>query len=215
MKAPVAKEMSNQAFTSESKKGTAPSAKARRSASRVPKPSAQPHLSETDLYAPVRDLLLAQGYTVRAEVNGCDLVAVRDEHMVIVELKTAFNTALLIQAADRQRIADEVYIAIPRPDKSLRSARWEGILHLLRRLELGLIFVRLPQTRNRSVAQAEIALLPEPYIGKRQTRVRKKILRETVHRSADYNVGGSTRTPLITAYRERAVHIACCLAHFG
>ncbi|MCY0875559.1 MAG: DUF2161 domain-containing phosphodiesterase, partial [Firmicutes bacterium] len=47
------------------------------------------------------------------------------------------------------------------------------------------------------------------------TRVRKKILRETVHRSADYNVGGSTRTPLITAYRERAVHIACCLAHFG
>lgn len=176
---------------------------------------AKPRISETDLYAPVRDLFTAQGYIVRGEVDGCDLVAVREERLVIVELKTVFNTALLIQATDRQRIADDVYIAIARPDKNLRSARWEGILHLLRRLELGLIFVRTPHTRTPGTPHADIVLAPTPYAPRRRARARQLILREASRRSADYNVGGSTRTALVTAYRERAVHIACCLAQRG
>ena len=43
---------------------------------------------ETSLYAPVKTLLESQGYEVKAEVRGCDVVAVRgDEAPVIVELK--------------------------------------------------------------------------------------------------------------------------------
>jgi hypothetical protein len=45
-------------------------------------------LNETDLYVPVKKLLEEQGYTVRAEVDRCDLLAVRGgEPPAIVELK--------------------------------------------------------------------------------------------------------------------------------
>jgi hypothetical protein len=45
-------------------------------------------MPETDLYIPVKRHLEAQGYTVKSEIKGCDVVAVRgDELPVIVELK--------------------------------------------------------------------------------------------------------------------------------
>jgi hypothetical protein len=45
-------------------------------------------LNETDLYAPVKKLLEEQGYTVRAEIDRCDLVAVQGgQPPVIYELK--------------------------------------------------------------------------------------------------------------------------------
>ncbi|MGD0113094.1 MAG: hypothetical protein ABSD48_14630, partial [Armatimonadota bacterium] len=87
-------------------------------------------LSETDLYRPVRDYLLAQGYIVRAEVNHCDITAVKGDELVVIELKKAFGTALLIQAAQRQRITDSVYVALP---KQRPSRTWRGAQHLLRR----------------------------------------------------------------------------------
>jgi hypothetical protein len=43
----------------------------------MPPRSTVPNFRESDLYAPVRDFLAAQGYTVRAEVKHCDVVAVR------------------------------------------------------------------------------------------------------------------------------------------
>ncbi len=172
-------------------------------------------LSETDLYAPVRELFARQGFNVRGEVTGCDLAAVRGSELVVVELKTTFNTSLLIQATDRQRAADSVYVALPRPEGSLQSARWKGILHLLKRLELGLIFVRVAKTRAPSPGYAEVILEPGSSATRRHSRKRNSILRETASRSADYNIGGSVRTPLVTAYREQALHIACCLALRG
>ena len=58
--------------------------------------------SEVDLYEPVKAFLTAQGYVVRGEVRGCDLVARRgDEKPVIVELKLRFNLALVLQGIER------------------------------------------------------------------------------------------------------------------
>jgi hypothetical protein len=57
-------------------------------------------LNETDLYAPVKKLLEEQGYTVRDEVDRCDLVALRSaEPRVIVELKRRFALSLVYQAS--------------------------------------------------------------------------------------------------------------------
>ena len=47
---------------------------------------------ETELYAPVKAFLEAQGYEVKAEIKGCDVVAIRGEEApLIVELKPAFR----------------------------------------------------------------------------------------------------------------------------
>ena len=81
---------------------------------------------ETDLYAPVRDWLVAQGYTVRAEVKDCDITATKDGDLIVVELKRSFNVDLLIQATKRQRLTDSVYVAIPRPTRMGPRSRWPG-----------------------------------------------------------------------------------------
>jgi hypothetical protein len=50
---------------------------------------------------------------------------------------------------------------------------------------------------------------------RRSPKVRRALLREIAGRSANYNVGGSTGRKLVTAYREQAIFIACCLDRFG
>lgn len=166
---------------------------------------------ETDLYAPVRDMLAAQGFVVRGEVNGCDLTAQRGDELVVVELKRSFGTSLLVQAADRQRLTDSVYVALPRPAEGIRTKRWRGILHLLRRLELGLILVALDSPG----ARVEIVFHPVPFDRRKQSGRRRAVLAEMDGRSGDHNPGGSARRKLMTAYRENALRIACCLERTG
>lgn len=164
---------------------------------------------ETELAAPVVAWLEAQGWTVRSEVERCDLVARRGDELVAVELKRRFETSLLVQAAYRQRAVDSVYVAIPRPP-DLRSAGFQGVLHLLRRLELGLLVVSLGRTPRVQVAQH-----PAPFTRRRSGAKRRAILEEMSGRSGDWNVGGSTRRPLVTAYRESAIFVACALERTG
>ena len=40
-------------------------------------------------------------------------------------------------------------------------------------------------------------------------------MKEIDGRSGDFNVGGSTRKKIITAYKENSIHIACCFEKFG
>lgn len=78
-------------------------------------------MRETELYAPVKAFLEAQGYEVKAEVKDCDVVAVRDDaEPVIVELKLQLSLTLLLQGVDRQAISDHVYVCVP----SGKGARW-------------------------------------------------------------------------------------------
>ena len=165
-------------------------------------------LSETELSGPVRGFLTAQGFTVRSEVKHCDLTAVRGSELVVVELKRRFDTSLLLQAARRQQLTDSVYVALPRP---VWNRNWRTIRLLLRRLELGLLLVSLNGRRP----AVEVAFHPLPYARRKRKRAVRAVLREIEHRSGDYNEGGSRGRKLATAYRENAIHIACCLEQFG
>ncbi len=162
---------------------------------------------ESDLFVPIRNYLENEGYRVNAEVRNCDITATRDNELVIIELKTHFNATLLIQAAERQRVADAVYIGLPRPDDVRRLRNWRGMCHLLRRLELGLILVHFLKSGSR----AEVAFHPGPYSSRRQHKKRRAILSEVRDRRGEYNTGGSTGKPLVTAYREEAIQIAYLL----
>jgi hypothetical protein len=68
---------------------------------------------ETALYEPVKALLEAQGYLVKGEIVGCDVVGIRgDEPPVVVELKRSFGIALVLQGIDRLALTDAVYLAV-------------------------------------------------------------------------------------------------------
>src|SRR3954462_11512228 len=70
--------------------------------------------SEQELYGPVKAFREAQGYEVKGEVRGCDLVAVRGaEPPVVVELKLRFGLGLVLQGVDRLALTDAVYLAVP------------------------------------------------------------------------------------------------------
>jgi hypothetical protein len=186
----------------------------------------RPHseLRETDLYGPVKAYLERAGYEVRGEVADCDLTAIRGEELVVVELKRTFGLRLVIQAVNRQKAADSVYVAIPKPPRGRFSKSWWDMCHLLRRLDLGLLTV----TFRDGEATVDLVLHPPEHAppakgvrdgrartGRRNARMRRSIIREFSGRSGDYNTGGSTRRALVTAYRESALRIACCLEKNG
>jgi hypothetical protein len=177
----------------------------------TPPPDSGDVRNETDLDAPVRAFLVAQGFTVRAEVRGCDLAAQKGEHLVVVELKLGLTLDLLLQGVRRQRVADLVYLAVPRPATAAREARLREVLPLLRRLEFGLLIVDF----RGDPPVVEVALQPVPFQRRRDPRGRRALLRELALRSGDHNTAGSTRRALVTAYRENALLIAAALARGG
>lgn len=168
-------------------------------------------LRETDLYGPIHDYLVTQGYDVRSEVRGCDITATQGDELIVVELKRSLTASLLLQATQRQRVTDSVYVALPKPPREQQRARWRHMLHLLQRLELGLILVSF----STGVPAVEVAFHPLPCERKRDNRRRRAILHEIAGRSGEYNQGGSTRLKILTAYRENAIFLACCLERYG
>lgn len=170
---------------------------------------------ETDLYKPVHDYLENLGYNVQGEVKGCDIAAVMGEELVVIELKTSFNLKLLSQAVKRQRAADSVYVAIPEPKGGTRTVGWRDMCMLLRRLELGLITIALEGQEG----QVKVHFHPNTFDKRKSSltnkKIRHSIIKESVSRSGHYNTGGCNKKKLVTAYRENAIHIACCLMKYG
>lgn len=173
-----------------------------------------PIQNETELYSPIKAFFERMGYEVRGEVKSCDLVAVRgDEEPIIVELKKTFNLPLLVQGIDRLKSSSRVYVAVEqnRNGKAPYQLKWSDLERLCRMLGLGLIVVRFYKSRK-PLVQPICDPAPEaPRKPRRLAYRTKSLLAEFRERSGDYNVGGSTRTKLMTAYREKALDIAAAL----
>ena len=164
---------------------------------------------ESDLYPSVKAFLEAQGYTVKGEVEGCDLVAVRsNEAPVIVELKRSFTLGLVFQGIARQGVTENVYLAVP--PFSTRTTRRRDALALCRRLGLGLLTVRLEPE-----PLVEAVLDPAEFRPRRRKGRLGRLLREFERRVGDPNRGGTTRRKLMTAYRQDALRCASYLVRKG
>lgn len=158
---------------------------------------------EVDLYAPVKAFLERQGYVVKAEVRHCDVVGVRgDEPPVVVELKRGFGMDLLLQGVDRLTMTDAVYLAVAAWPKRLAEVR-----KLCRRVGLGLMIVR--------GGKVEVLLDPLPYRPRKDNRRTGLLLREHTRRAGDPNRGGSSRVPIVTAYRQEALRCATLIDAHG
>jgi len=163
---------------------------------------------ETALYLPVKRFLENLGFTVKGEVGGCDLVALSggDPPVVVIgELKLAFNLELILQAVNRAGASDEVWIA------AKMSARGKGresdarYRNLCRRLGFGMLAV----TDSGAV---EVIVKPPTTAPRRDPKKRSRLVAEHRRRQGDPAMGGSTRAPIMTAYRQQALACACALA---
>jgi hypothetical protein len=163
---------------------------------------------ETALYLPVKRFLEKLGFTVKGEVGGCDLVALSGDDppvVVIGELKLSFNLELILQAVDRAGAADEVWLA------AKLSARGKGresdarYRNLCRRLGFGMLAVT-------DRGDVEVIVKPPTTAPRRDPKKRSRLVAEHRRRIGDPALGGSTRTPIMTAYRQQALACAAALA---
>jgi hypothetical protein len=178
---------------------------------------------ETQLYLPVKRFLEARGFAVKGEICGCDLVAVPasgangagaeakpDPPLVVIgELKQTFTLELLLQGVDRLAAGDEIWLAVRASGAGGRKGRGRErdprVRKCCRLLGFGLlaVFAR---------GQVEVIVEPRPWKPRKVAWRRRRLVDEHRRRQGDPAAGGSTRQPIMTAYRQQALACAAVLA---
>jgi hypothetical protein len=163
-------------------------------------------MAESDLYLPIKAFMENLGFSVKGEVNGCDLLGVKDGDapvLVVCEMKLSFNLELLLQGVDRAAACDEVWLAA-RLSKTGKGREHDSrYRNLCRRLGFGLLGVS-------TNGQVEVIVAPFAAMPRRDTKRRSRLLDEHRRRIGDPNKGGGSRQPIMTAYRQDC--IACAKA---
>jgi len=161
-------------------------------------------LKECDLYLPIKYFLTNMGYEVKGEIKECDIVAKKDDSLIIIELKLNLNITLLLQAVERFTLADTVYIAIPK-QCSIFKKQSKQVKKLIARLGLGLIVVDIQKQQQ----YVEVINDPKDYTVRKNKRKAQGLLKEFNTRLGDPQKGGSTRKKAgLTVYRQRCIRIA-------
>jgi len=156
---------------------------------------------ETSLYQPVKAFLETAGYEVKGEIGSCDLVGLSPSDpsvIVVCELKLTFNLELILQAVDRAAIADEVWIAARISAKGKGREADKRYRDLCRRLGIGMLGVS--DMGDVSIIVSSVSPMPRT-----NPKRRSRLVREHQRRRGDPALGGSTRTPIMTAYRQQAL----------
>lgn len=163
---------------------------------------------ETTLYPPVKRFLEGLGFEVKGEVCGCDVVALdkgTPVAVVIAELKLAFTLELVLQAVDRLPVCDDVWLAVSASSRGRGRESDARVKKLCRLLGFGLMTVT-------SKGHVEVMVEPVPWRPRRDPKRRSRIVEEHRKRRGDPAIGGSTRRPIMTAYRQQALDCARALA---
>jgi hypothetical protein len=163
---------------------------------------------ETTLYPPVKRFLEGLGFEVKGEVCGCDVVALdkgAPVAVVIAELKLAFTLELVLQAVDRLPVCDDVWLAVSASSRGRGRESDARVKKLCRLLGFGLMTVT-------SKGHVEVMVEPAPWRPRRDPKRRSRIVEEHRKRRGDPAIGGSTRRPIMTAYRQQALDCARALA---
>jgi hypothetical protein len=97
-----------------------------------------------------------------------------------------------------------VYIAIPKPtSRIIRSKGFKEKMYLVKRLHLGLIFVSDVATIQFDPKEFEMTM------SKRSAKKKKNLhLKEFSNRIGSNNIGGVTKTKIMTAYKQQTLLIA-------
>ncbi len=168
-------------------------------------------INEAALYQPVKQYFTDRGYAVHGEVMNCDAVAMSAEGIVhVIELKTACNLTLLLQAVARMKLASYVSIAIPTPTRR-QLPLWRELCTLCERVGIGLLTVTFIKN-GAFVTEHVIAQLTDV----KPNRKRKAALvKEVQSRHGDFIVGGTNKVKQMTAYRQLSLLCVAQLLHRG
>jgi hypothetical protein len=162
---------------------------------------------ETSLYVPVKRFLETLGFDVKGEICGCDLVALRGDGpplVVVGELKLGFNLELVLQGINRTAACDEIWLAVRVSGRGGRE-RDPRVRKLCRFLGFGLLGV---SARGR----VEVLVEPGPWRPRRDPRRRSRLVDEHRRRLGDPVLGGTCKSPIMTAYRQQALACAASLS---
>lgn len=163
-------------------------------------------MSETSLYQPVKAFLESLGLEAKGEICSCDIVAIdRGERaaLIVCELKLAFTLELVLQAVDRSAACDEVWLAVRASTRGRGRENDARVKKLCRLCGFGLLTVF-------STGRVEVLVEPVPWKPRPNNKKRSRIVEEFRKRRGDTATGGSTRRPVMTAYRQQA--LACAWA---
>ena len=163
---------------------------------------------ETSLYLPVKTFLEGLGFSVKGEIGGCDLLAVPKDgtpFVVIGELKLSFNLELVLQAVDRATACDEVWLAARTSIRGKGREADSRFRNLCRRLGFGMLGVS--PTGEVSILVSPLAPMP-----RKDPRRRSRLVEEHRRRQGDPALGGGSRMPIMTAYRQQALACAAAMA---
>lgn len=116
-----------------------------------------------------------------------------------------FTLDLVLQAVDRSAACDEVWLAVRASRRGRGREQDRRVKKLCRLLGFGLLAVAASN-------KVEVVVEPVPWRPKRDAKRRSAIVSEHRRRQGDPAIGGSTRRPIMTAYRQQALACAAALA---
>lgn len=162
-------------------------------------------MKEYEMFPIVKDYFDGLGYKVNAEVKECDITAVKDDKLVIIEMKTSLNITVVYQALERKKVTPYVYVAVPKPKKNFNKSI-SKMQDLMSKLQVGLLII--------DVVNCACVSYVEPSIdGTQRTNNKKKskIIKEINTRQFDENIGGVNKTKILTAYKELGISLCVVL----
>ena len=124
---------------------------------------------------------------------------------MIGELKLTFNLELVLQGVDRAAASDEVWLAARLSSRGKGRESDARFRNLCRRLGFGMLGVL-------ANGEVEVLVSPTAPTPRKNPRRRSRLVEEHRRRRGDPVEGGGSRTPIMTAYRQRALACAAELA---
>jgi hypothetical protein len=120
-------------------------------------------------------------------------------------LKLAFTLELILQGVDRAAACDEIWLAARVSQRGNGRESDARFRNLCRRLGFGMLGVS---------AAGEVSILVSPVspMPRKDPRRRSRLVEEHRRRIGDPAVGGGSRAPIMTAYRQRALLCASALS---
>ena len=149
----------------------------------------------------MKRFLEAAGFEVKGEVCGCDIVAVRDAEparLAIVEMKLGLSLDLLLQAVERLRAADEVWLAVP------ATRRGRDRFHASIGYAGSSVWVSWQST---PLAIGSRCLPNLGLIDRDRISAAAAAAQRTCTTRGDPSPGGSTRQPVMTAIGNGPLHV--------